>query len=112
MRPLQTTLEHPADGVLLLSVGDELDRESAPAFEEELLRALASAEEVVVDLSSCPFLDSSALSVLARAQEELDTQRLAIVLPATHLARTVFRLTRLDELLDLHLDRDSALGRD
>jgi len=83
---------------------------------EELKAALVTASRrrnVIVDLSGCTFIDSSVISVLLRASNELQERggQLSLVIPrGGHRAvRTVFDLMSLDRLMPTHETRAAAL---
>lgn len=83
---------------------------------EELKAALATAgrrRDVIVDLSACTFIDSSVISVLLRAANDLHTRggRLSLVIsPGGHRAvRTVFDLMNLDRVMPAHETQAAAL---
>jgi len=66
-----------------------------------------------VDLSACTFIDSSVISVLLRAANDLHTRggRLSLVIsPGGHRAvRTVFDLMNLDRVMPAHETQAAAL---
>jgi anti-sigma B factor antagonist len=95
----------------VVSVGGEIDNETAPALRDELSAAYGDGvERVVVDLSSTRFLDSSALGALVGANKEHGAQgRLVIVCPDPQL-RKVFEISRLNEVFPVHTSLDDALG--
>lgn len=83
---------------------------NVPAVERELVAAIQGrAERVVLDLSGCEFLDSSALAMLVRARRLLrPSQRFALVVPYRIVLKT-FETTRLDRMFEIHATRDAAL---
>ena len=89
MNQFSTVTEQLSDGAHVVSVEGEIDMVTAPQFEAELLRAVEAARHpVVVDLTECDFLDSTALAVLIEASKRLDGGGpLALVIPRPH-ART------------------------
>ncbi len=100
VRPLQVESRQEGERVRLTLVG-ELDIATVPRLEGAIEAALAGgARELVVDLRSLGFLDSSGLRqfiVLAdRAREE--GFELALVRPASSVL-AVFQITRAEENL-------------
>jgi anti-anti-sigma factor len=86
------------------------------ASAEELKAALVTASRrryVIVDLSGCTFIDSSVISVLLRASNELHERggQLSLVISrGGHRAvRTVFDLMSLDRVMPTHETRAAAL---
>jgi anti-sigma B factor antagonist len=82
----------------------------------ELAVALAAASErphVLVDLSDCTFIDSTAIALLiaAHRQQNMRNQRFELILPKG--AKTVERiltLTRVASIITVHETRGAALG--
>jgi anti-anti-sigma factor len=59
----------------LIAVSGELDLASSPALQEELDRAAASdAQLLIIDLRELDFMDSTGLSVLVRAHQQVEEQ--------------------------------------
>jgi anti-anti-sigma factor len=86
------------------------------ASAEELKTAFANASRrryVIVDLSRCTFIDSSVISVLLRASNELHAgggQLSLVISRGGHRAvRTVFELMSLDRVMPTHETRAAAL---
>jgi len=101
---------HDEDGAIRLSLSGELDISSAPRVEEELTRVEADAPPVLVlDLRGLAFMDSTGLRLIvsadARAREQ--GRRLAVVRGPEAVQR-IFRVTRLDERLDMVDDPAAA----
>jgi anti-sigma B factor antagonist len=68
---------------------------------------------VVIDLTECEFIDSSALNVLVGARKRLDgdgvSVGLSIVTPRPTI-RKVFEITGLDPLFAIHPSRAAAMN--
>jgi anti-anti-sigma factor len=86
------------------------------ASKEELKAALVAESHrrnVIVDLSSCTFIDSSVITVLLRAANDLHArggQFSLVIAPGGHRAvRTVFDLMSLDRVLPTHETRAAAI---
>jgi anti-sigma B factor antagonist len=94
----------------VVSVGGEVDNDTAPELREALSAAFADgARRVVVDLSGTDFLDSSGLGALVGVSKANAAQgTLVLVCPKPQL-RKIFQISRLDEVLAVHPDLDSAL---
>jgi anti-sigma B factor antagonist len=108
---VRTYIESRGDGTRILSVAGELDLHTAPRFQEELQAALEQPFEwLLVDLSDCDYLDSTAVHVLVQAHRSLDgrADKLALIVPSPHLRR-IFELAGLDQVLQIHPDRAAAL---
>jgi len=59
------------DGEVVISLRGELDVATEPAFRAELDAVVAAPCRVVVDMSDLEFMDSSGLSTLVRARQQL-----------------------------------------
>jgi anti-anti-sigma factor len=57
-----------ADGAIVLSVEGQLDAATVGGFEQPLLQAVESGENVIVDLSACNFIDSAVIAALVLAK--------------------------------------------
>jgi anti-sigma B factor antagonist len=91
------------DRVATVLVAGELDLGSAATLNEALGLACASdVAEVAIDMSGVDFLDSTAVSGLIRCFMRLrDTGRTFRIEGAGTQAVNLFRLTRLDQLLNV-----------
>lgn len=107
------TVESPADGRAVLTVRGELDLASAEILRQPLVEALSTYSLVVLEMSGCPFLDSSGLRALLagarRAEEAGSALRLCGAGP--EVAR-VIELTAVQSVLRVYPDVASALAAD
>ena len=109
--------EFVGDETHVVSVAGELDMYTAPPFEQQVLDALDSGRgRVVVDLSGCEFIDSTALGILLTATQRLGEQsdRLVLVTADRSIVK-VFEISGLDRTFTIVPTRASALngaGRD
>jgi anti-sigma B factor antagonist len=108
MSDFETTTELVGERVRVVSVVGELDLYTAPQFQEELTNASREGGTVIVDLSGCTFLDSTALGVLANARKA-STVELSLVVTDRNIRR-VFEITSLDRLFTIHPTRADALA--
>jgi anti-sigma B factor antagonist len=95
----------------LVQVTGELDLYTAPEFERALLAAEGDAADMVmVDLSGCTFMESTALAMLVAASRRLDGGNAALkIVAAAPAVRRPFELTGLDRLFDFYPTRMAAL---
>ncbi|MEO5634626.1 STAS domain-containing protein [Gaiella sp.] len=108
---LKVTTEMRA-GSTILHVAGELDLATVAAFDTELERAQALGRVVVV-LSDCTFIDSSALQSLVRAHRAgpAHEQNGTLVLVAPNQpARRVLEIAALDRLVPMFDTLDDALA--
>jgi anti-sigma B factor antagonist len=98
------------DGTLLVSVAGELDLHTVPELEREMGDA-DGAGPVVVELSECTFIDSTAVGVLVAARRRFGARgaSLAIVATSAEIRRT-FELTGLDREFSFYPSLASALN--
>ena len=96
------------DGGTVLSVRGEVDLASSPEL-ENLIGETDPGALLVLDLSACTYLDSSALSVFVRAYKAR-SERFTVVVPPGARIRRIFELTKLDEVLAVLPDRAAAFS--
>ena len=102
-----------ADGTYVVFVAGEVDMSTSAA----LVRGLAAptldrARSIVVDLSTCTFIDTSGLAALVGANERLcaaSGRRLALVAPGTCLLRAL-EVSGLHDAFAIHASLTAALA--
>src|SRR5712691_4687802 len=97
----------------VVTVGGELDIESAGYLQRKLNEAIADgAETVVVDLGTTTFIDSMALGVLLGAVRRLRERdgQLRIACADPNIKR-ILEITLLDRVFAIYPSRETALGR-
>jgi anti-sigma B factor antagonist len=112
MIEFRTNTELLSDETRVVSVAGELDMYTVPAFKQQLLEAFHDgAGRIVVDLSDCEFLDSTALGVLVGMRERLgeDEHRLLLVAEQRNVVK-IFEITGLDRAFTIVPTRESALN--
>lgn len=89
--------------VTVLTVSGDVDMSTAPQLEQQLAElADGGARQIVVDLSSVDFLDSSALGVLVGLHKRLAAEQGTIKLVCGHpRIERIFAITRLTEVIPL-----------
>lgn len=104
-------LEH---GVRTVSVRGELDLSTAPQLEGPLGEVLDSdVGSVLIDLSSCEFIDSTGIALIVRAWQRLDSGengRLLVICCQNEQVRRVLEITGLELSIPVHPTRDDALA--
>lgn len=101
--PGGVTSDPPAFAIRVLGTGDravrvvvigEIDLSTSPELESALSRALADADDVVLDLSRVGFIDSTGLSAILEGvrMSETNGARLAISSSLSRQARKLFQL--------------------
>jgi anti-sigma B factor antagonist len=98
------------DGVVVLTVGGEVDLATVPALEAAVDEALASQPTaLVVDLSEVEFLASAGLQTLVTTHEKVGTSvQFAVVAHGAATSRPI-QLTGLDEVFEMFPTRAEAM---
>ena len=100
------------DDARVVAVAGEIDMYTAPQFEQRILDALDDGTgRIVVDLSGCELLDSTALGILVRVRKRLGDQehRLVLVAPDHNIFK-VFVITGFDRAFTIVPTRALALN--
>jgi anti-sigma B factor antagonist len=106
--PLTTSVAH-REGVTVISIGGEIDLNTAPDFEAAIDGALDEHAVVVVELSAVNFMSSAGLRILAATHEKLGKSgHLAVVASNPAVSRAI-QLSGLDQLFSLYTTLDDAL---
>ena len=102
-------LETLPEGGAIVRVEGELDLATAPEL-ENLLAGVNLGERLVIDLSPCTFLDSSAVRVLIMTIKDADERggAVALVAPDPGVAR-VHEIASVDKMTTVHPTLDAAL---
>src|SRR3954470_21483883 len=102
-----------ADGTTVVDVTGEIDMKTGPAFQEGLLHAVGAGRRgLIVDLSQATFMDSTALTSLVNAFDDLRKRgggSLAIVASDPRM-RALFDVARLDRDFEIFETRADALA--
>jgi anti-anti-sigma factor len=106
---VDVTRETLPEGAVLVRVEGELDMATSGDFEDAIGEAQPGAQ-LVIDLSECTFLDSSAVRVLvdtARAVEQANG-KVSVVVRDPGILR-VLEIAAVDTMLPVHDTLDAAL---
>jgi anti-sigma B factor antagonist len=103
------------DDVIVLLAGGELDFAASPRLRERIAAHVdAGRKQLVVDLSSATFIDSTAIGVLVGAAtrlREMDDGSLAIICPEeNHGVLRIFEIAGVSDVFELHRSRADALS--
>jgi len=112
MIELETETERLVDGTCVVSIAGELNLYTAPRLEQALLGPLSDGTRaVIVDLTKCEFIDSTALGILLGANKQLRKAAGALLLVGVeHNIRKMLEITGLDGMLSIHPSRAAALN--
>ena len=105
--------EQLSDDAYVISLAGEVDLYTAPEFKQQLLEVIGQgAHEVIVDLSSTTFIDSTTLGVLVGGVKRLRTNdgRLSLICTDRNITK-IFEITGLDRVFTIYSTRDEALAK-
>ena len=102
MKTFDVTADDRGDSVHLRLSG-ELDISTAPKVEDELARVEPNRPELIVlDLTDLAFMDSTGLRLLIAADTRARQQgRRLLIVKGPEAVQRVFRITRLEERLEI-----------
>jgi anti-anti-sigma factor len=109
---VEVVIESLPHGLELVRVAGELDPASIADLESAFAASVAS-RRLVVDLSECTFLDSSAIHVLlaeAGRRREGDGE-LVIVVPSEAGIRRPLEIAQVDRMLSIHASVADAVSQ-
>nr|WP_240670668.1 STAS domain-containing protein [Actinoplanes solisilvae] len=92
-------------GTAVLKPLTDLDAELTECLRDELMHAAATCPNVVVDLRSVGFIDSTALGLLVRARQEARQHDATFgLVEPSRFVRTVLHTMRLDSVFPIYPD--------
>jgi anti-anti-sigma factor len=105
---LEVTSHALPQGGTVVRVDGELDMATTPEF-EEVVEDVDAGSRVVIDLSKCTFLDSSAVRILVTVAREAEETggTVAIVAHDPGILR-VLEIAAVDRMLPVHATLESA----
>jgi anti-sigma B factor antagonist len=91
---------------IVIEVSGEVDLATAPAVEQELLRAEQADEQVALDLSNTSFMDSTGLQMIIAVDKRLrERGRRLVVVQGPPQIRRLLDLTRVADHLEVICDK-------
>jgi anti-sigma B factor antagonist len=101
-----------SDGWWVVSVTGELELATAPRLRQQIVSLIgAGRSHLVIDLGGVDFIDSVGLGVVVGALKRCRTHGGdLVVVGAEPRVRSLFEITRLDEIIEMHPDVDKALA--
>jgi anti-anti-sigma factor len=105
-------------GIRVVAVSGELDLGTAPDLEGPLDEAVAAGEPLLIDLSSCDFIDSTGIALIVRAWQRLtggagndgDSGGRIVICSDNQQVRRVLEITGLELSIPVHANREEALA--
>ncbi len=109
---LKVETQSPGEGVEIIRLSGEVDVYTSPRVKQEMVDLLnRGVNQVVVDLSSVEYMDSTGLGVLIgglkRARER--NGDLSIICASTRILR-IFEITGLTKIFDIYRTEEEALA--
>jgi anti-sigma B factor antagonist len=100
-----------ASGAVVVGVVGDVDRNTVPELEEQVVDATRADVPLVLDLTGVTFLDSTGLSALVRCHQrgQRDGTGFRVVVASRTVSRPL-SLTSLDALLDVYPTVEAALA--
>jgi anti-anti-sigma factor len=115
--PFEVESEELGGGIRVLTVRGELDMHTAPELERRLEEAVADIEaSVLLDLSSCEFIDSTGIALIVRCWQKLDREAVGegsgrfVLNCDNHQVRRLLEITGVDSSISMHESREAALA--
>jgi len=101
------------NNVLVVRVAEKrVDASKAPAFKEEMTKCIDSGHnQLVLDLSSVDFVDSSGLGAIVSCLKRLGPRGSLAVAGAQGAVSRLFTLTRMDKVFSLYDNVDVAVEK-
>ena len=106
--PFDISTVTPDTGVSLVRVRGELDQATSPALEEALTQA-PPGDNVVLDLTDCSFIDSSAIRVVLSGAQHVESSggAMSLVVPAAGVLRAL-EIANVEARVPIHPSVDAA----
>jgi anti-sigma B factor antagonist len=107
--PITTSIAQ-REGATVVSIGGEIDLNTAPEFEAAIAAALEEDPPVVlIELSEVRFMASVGLRILAATREKASKSTQVAVIASSAAASRPIQLTGLDQVVSLYPTLDEAL---
>lgn len=99
------------DGVTVVSLEGEIDLQHSPSVRKQLMELMLARRDVLVDMGSVAYIDSSGIASLVEAYQMARKNATRFVLVAvSQPALRVLRLARLDKVFTLADSVETALA--
>jgi anti-sigma B factor antagonist len=106
--PFDISTVAPDTGISVVRVRGELDQATSPALEESLTQT-PPGDNVVLDLTDCSFIDSSAIRVLLGGANHVESSggSMSLVVPAAGVLRAL-EIANVEARVPIHPSVDAA----
>jgi anti-anti-sigma factor len=115
--PFEASTARLDDGVRVVSVQGELDLSTAPELETQLEEIVSTGDaSLLIDLSTCEFIDSTGIALIVRAWQRLDRTAdgegngKVVISSDNEQVRRVLDITGLELSIPIHSTREQALA--
>lgn len=91
------------DGCIIIELSGEVDLSCSPDAREQILAAVNSEQDTLVDLSAVSYIDSSGVASLVEGYQAARKRNVRFgLLAVSPAAMSVFKLARLDTVFPIH----------
>lgn len=115
--PFEVQSDELDGGIHAFTVRGELDMHTAPELERLLEASIGNgSSSILLDLSSCEFIDSTGIALIVRCWQKLDRDAVGegsgrfVLNCDNHQVRRLLEITGVDASISMHSERDSALA--
>lgn len=107
--PLAVRVVEP--GISVIEIGGEITRESEQALQDAYERAAEGARTIILAFDGLEYMNSSGIGLLVTllVRAKRNRQRMLACGLSDHY-RQIFELTRLDEVISIHVGEDAAIA--
>jgi anti-anti-sigma factor len=102
-------ISESVDGAEILHVLGDIDLVSAPDFESKMVTGVRIGKLLVVELTRCAYIDSSALGALIRAQRVVGKRLRVVIREGTNVSR-VFQITAMAKYFPVLYSLEEAMA--
>jgi len=95
----------------IVAINEErLDAHAAVAFKEHMAGEIDSGKKMLIlDLTKTVFIDSSGLGAIVSTLKRIGSDGKLVIAGLNPKTRSVFELTRMDRVFDIHESLDAAM---
>jgi anti-sigma B factor antagonist len=107
---MRIEIRNENDVLVVKVTEDRLDSYVATEFRDQMDQQIAQGtSRIVLDLSEVEFVDSSGLGAIVTTQKRLGSSQDLVICGAGEAVLRLFRLARLDKILQIAADQRQAL---
>lgn len=107
---MQTKIQQQGDFSIIILEG-EIDIHCAPELRTQVLDELGKKQNVILDMASVSYIDSSGIATLVEGLQQSRSQdRMLALASISNSVTQVLQLTRLDEVFTIFESTDAAMA--